>query len=274
MLKPIHALVGTDLFLQLERLGELLAELPKDAQRIDVDGETAELAAVLDDLRSFAMFSSAKVIVIRSADAFITRFREPLEHYAAKPSAGSTLILRVNSLPSNQRIYKLISANGQVHDCNAPKDLARWAIERAKRAHQLQIEAEAARVLVDLIGDDLGRLDNEMAKLALQTDGKVTGESVRKNVSFQREQEMWDMTNEVAAGRTSEAVRRWRQLVQMDSSAEFRAVTWLVMWLEKVRKALALMRAGRREFDIAKELKIWPASAAGPFLRTASRIGE
>jgi DNA polymerase III delta subunit len=82
------------------------------------------------------------------------------------------------------------------------------------------------------------------------------------------------MTNEVAAGRTTEAVRRWRQLVQMDSSAEFRAVTWLVMWLEKVRKALALQRAGRKEFDIAKELKIWPASAAGPFLQTAARVGE
>jgi len=29
-------------------------------------------------------------------------------------------------------------------------------------------------------------------------------------------------------------LRRWRQLVQLDSSAEFRAVTWLGMWLEDV----------------------------------------
>ena len=85
---------------------------------------------------------------------------------------------------------------------------------------------------------------------------------------------MWDMTNEVAAGRTTAALRRWRQLVQLDGSAEFRAVTWLVMWLEKVRKALVMMRAGRREFDIARELKIWPASAAGEFLKTAGRIGD
>jgi len=45
---------------------------------------------------------------------------------------------------------------------------------------------------------------------------------------------MWDMTNELAIGRPAEALRRWRQLVQIDPSTEFRAVTWLTMWLEEV----------------------------------------
>ena len=53
-------------------------------------------------------------------------------------------------------------------------------------------------------------------------------------VAFQREQEMWDMTNELATGNVVGALRRWRQLIQLDPSAEFRAVTWLGMWLEDV----------------------------------------
>jgi len=37
MVKPIYALVGADAFLQTQRLKEIVAQLPKDAQRIDVD---------------------------------------------------------------------------------------------------------------------------------------------------------------------------------------------------------------------------------------------
>jgi DNA polymerase III delta subunit len=93
-------------------------------------------------------------------------------------------------------------------------------------------------------------------------------------VAFQREQEMWDMTNALAAGRPAEALRRWRHLVQMDSSAEFRAVTWLGMWLENVRKALAMKKKGIGAGTIAQQLRIWPREIQQPFFKTSEALGE
>jgi DNA polymerase III delta subunit len=94
-------------------------------------------------------------------------------------------------------------------------------------------------MLADLIGEDLGRLDTEIAKLAIQADdGQVTAETVAKNVAFTREREMKDLTHAVAIGNTTEALRRWRQLLQSDSSSEFRAVTWLGIWLGEVEMVL------------------------------------
>jgi DNA polymerase-3 subunit delta len=233
----VYALVGTDSFRQLEALGEILSAMPGDVQRVDADGERAELADVLDELRSFAMFGGAKLVVVRDADAFISRFREQLEEYVANPSQSGTLVLRLNSLPSNQRIYKAIAKVGTIEDCNPPKDVVRWVAEHGQSAHGIRLSADAARLLVELVGNDLGRLDGELAKLALQADdkgGKVDADAVTNSAAFQREQEMWDMTNELAAGNAAGALRRWRQLVQLDPSAEFRAVTWLGMWLEDV----------------------------------------
>src|SRR3954454_8188242 len=117
MVKPVYALVGADAFLQTQRLKEILAQLPKDAQRIDVDGERAELADVLDELRSFAMFGGAKVVVVGNGDEFITRFREQLENYCQQPADSATLVLRVNSLPKTQRIAKAIAKTGQIIEC-------------------------------------------------------------------------------------------------------------------------------------------------------------
>jgi DNA polymerase-3 subunit delta len=275
MAQPVFALVGVDTFLQLQNLEMVLRQLPQGAQRSDVDGERAELADVLDDLRSFAMFGGAKVVVVRSADAFLTRFREQLEDYVAAPAESATLVLRLNSLPANQRIHKAIAKVGQIIDCNPPKakDLPAWIVKRAP-AHKVRIDTDAARLLADLVGDDLGRLDNELAKLAIGAEsGKISAADVSGGVSFQREQEMWDMTGELAAGRTAEALRRWRRLVQLDPSAEFRAVTWLGMWLENVRKALAMRGQGMNPFAIGSALRIWPRENQEPFVRTATALG-
>ena len=242
MAKPVYALVGDVSFLQLQELARITATVGKDAQRMDYDGESAQLAEVLDELRCYSMFGGdcGKLVVLRSADAFVTKFREQLESYLVAPSSSGTLVLRLSSLPANTKVAKLIGKIGEIIPCEPPKDPAGWAVSRAKSAHGVQLAPDAARMLADLIGSDLGRLDTEIAKLAIQSDGgKVTAETVSQNVAFTREREMWDLTNAVAVGNTAEALRRWRQLIQSDSSAEFRAVTWLGMWLGEVQAVLS-----------------------------------
>src|SRR4051794_36721448 len=81
--KPVYALLGDDSFLQLQALQNVSSKLPRDASRVEFDGERAELSDVLDELRSFAMFGGGKIVVIRGADEFITRYREQLEDYLA-----------------------------------------------------------------------------------------------------------------------------------------------------------------------------------------------
>ena len=275
---PVYAIVGSDVFLQLEALRNIISSMPADSQRVDVDGETGQLADTLDELRSFSMFGGYKVVVIRAADAFITKHREALEDYVEKPSSAGTLILRCESLPKNQRIYKAIDKAGEVIACEPPKQmqLPDWIVRHAKSAHKMAVGGEAANVLADLIGPDLGRLDNEIAKLALQIEPGATlkPEMITSTVAFQREQEMWNMTDSLTTGQTAEAVRRWRQLVASDPSSEFRAVTWLALWLEKATRALAMKKMRINAFTIAKELKIWPAQNAEKLLATVERLGE
>jgi DNA polymerase III delta subunit len=274
-LKPVYALVGADAFMQLQFLAGIVRQAGAGAQRIDVDGERAELAAVLDEVRCFAMFGSGKVVVVQNAEAFVTRYREQLEEYVLKPSDSATLVLRLASLPANQRIYKAIAKTGVIEKCDPPKDLGKWIIDRGRTVHQLAVAPDAARLLADYVGDDLARLDNELAKLALSVnDAKVRAQDIAAGVAFQREQQMSEMVNAVAAGKPAEAVQRWRRLLQMDSSTEFRAVTWLAIWLTNVRKALAMKRQGMNSFSITSALRIWPREMQQPFMDTAVLLGE
>ena len=134
---------------------------------------------------------------------------------------------------------------------------------------------DAARTLADLIGDDLGRLDSELAKLALSSDtGKIDGGNITTNVAFQREQEMKDMTIELASGKAAAALTRWRQLLQLDPSTEFKAVTWLGMWLEDVRAYLTAKRSGREREFIGKVGWKYKGDRLREFTDTASKLGQ
>jgi DNA polymerase-3 subunit delta len=274
---PVYAIIGDDSFLQLQKLAEIVAELPPDVDRIEFDGERAELADVLDELRSFAMFGAGKLVIVRNADEFISRFRSQLEDYVAEPSSSGTLVLRLESLPSNQRIFKAIAKIGKIHSCAPPKgkDLPSWIISRGKSVHRLAVTSPAANLLADLIGADLGRLDNELAKLALQCDGgKLDVPDVSGSVAFQREQEMWSLTDALTAGDPAGALRRWRQLVRLDSSTEFRAVTWLAIWLANLRKAIEMRRKRVPDAVIARSCRIFDPRQQQPFFKTAEKLGE
>jgi DNA polymerase III delta subunit len=102
----------------------------------------------------------------------------------------------------------------------------------------------------------------------------VTADAIANSVAFQREREIKDLTAALAAGDAAEALRRWRQLVQIDSSAEFRAVTWIGIWLENVRQAITMSKSGMNPFAIGGALRIWPREAAVALVENARKLGE
>lgn len=272
---PVYAVIGEDAFLQLQALEDIASRLPKDTQRNTVEGASAQLAEVLDDLRSYSLFGGHKLVVMREAGEFVTRYRENLERYLAEPAAASTLVLRLDSLPANQRVYKLIDKLGGIAKCETPKNLGQWVQQRAKAGHKLAIDKQAADTLADLVGADLGRLDSEIAKLALRFGaGPVSSEQVRESCAFQREQQMWDLTNALGGGDVAGALRKWRQLLQMDSSAEFRIFVWLTILLENLRTICRRRRLGLADAELGRRLRVWDRGLLGRFIKTADTLGE
>jgi len=85
---------------------------------------------------------------------------------------------------------------------------------------------------------------------------------------------MWDLTNAMAVGQSTVALKRWRQLTQLDPSAEFRAVTWIGMWLEDVRKVLGARRAGQNPQSVLPRFKYRDPKMRSEFINTAVAMGD
>ena len=130
------------MFLQLQRQSESVQQAPDDAQRIDIDGERAQLADVLDELRSFAMFGGHKMVIVRDAEDFISRFRESFREVSRRPGRLRNTAAALRTLAKTTRIYKLIDKLGGICECEPPTQLASWIMSQAKNAHGLTLSSE------------------------------------------------------------------------------------------------------------------------------------
>jgi DNA polymerase-3 subunit delta len=186
------------------------------------DGPTAELKDVLDELFTLAMFGGGKrLVVVDEADAFVTRFRPELEEYVARPASSAVLLLSLRSFPANTRLYKAVLAAGAVIECNAPPAprLAKWVADWGAQSRKLRVSSAAAELLLDIIGPELGLLDQELAKLALVAAGdrKITVEMVQEMVGGWRAKTTWEMLDAALSGDAAAALA---QLDRLLSSGE------------------------------------------------------
>jgi DNA polymerase III subunit delta len=125
-------------------------------------------------------------------------------------------------------------------------------------------------MLVELIGPELGLLDQELAKLALMAgdEKKITEESVRRSVGGWRTKTTWEMLDAAMDGNVREAMLQLDRLLasgeqpvgllgQISASLRrFAAATRLVLQAESARRRInlrdALEQAGIRSFVLQK----------------------
>lgn len=97
--------------------------------------------------------------------------------------------------------------------------LNEWVTKRA-RAQQRRISPDAARLLVDSLGDDLRMLANEIDKLCtyVGAGGEIDAQAVRMLTPVARQSKVFDLTNALARRDTSAAVALLHDLLAQGES--------------------------------------------------------
>jgi len=264
---PAHAVCGGEIFLRRRAVADLTHRVLGNADRSlalnEYDGSDAgtSLAGVLDDLRTLPFLSERRLVVVREADAFITKYRQELEDYLDSPSPTGVLLLDCKTLPSNTRLYKKIAAVGEVVDCKPMKAAAvpGWLIEHCRATCNKKLDARAAALLCDQIGVNLGLLDAEIQKLALYVGERTTiaADDVEKLTGRCREEEIWGILSAIAAGNRAKALVQWEEVWQTDRAASARAIAGLAYTVRRLLTAKRAQEAGASRDELRKIMMIW-----------------
>ncbi len=247
----VNVIYGPDELLRSQALQELRAAVVGDDADLAImqfEGPRAELADVLDELRTIPLMCAHRVVELRDADVFVTRHREALERYCSTCSPSGTLILLCKTFDARTRLFKAIKALGGVHKCEAPRGqaLSAWLIARAEKHHGKRLNRAAAGRLCQLIGEDLAALDSELYKLATYVGERSTIEitAVDELVGLRREEKVFGIADAVVRGDVRNALGQWDHVWATDRAAPGRAVGGLAWAMRRYLDAKLRMQAG------------------------------
>ncbi|HKI32939.1 MAG TPA: DNA polymerase III subunit delta [Gemmataceae bacterium] len=210
--QPVYVLAGDEDFLKRQVARALRLSILGDGDGFGYSshaGDKAVWSAVHDELHTLPFLGGHRLVVVEGADPFVTRNRAALEKYVAEPSSSGVLVLHVNSWPATTKLAKLIDSNGTLV-CKAPAAarLPEWCVRWCLAQQGKQLAAPAAQLLVELIGPEMGLLDQELAKLAAYAGeaARIDSADVDKLVGQSRAEEVWTIFDAIAAGKGGEAL--------------------------------------------------------------------
>jgi DNA polymerase III delta subunit len=277
-------LVGDEPFLSFHMLALLRERLCPDeadrawAWREFAGDESPDPRDVFDEAATVPLFGGAtRAAIVRSADAFVSQARNLLEDLAGKPRGRRGLvILEVKSLPSNTRLAKAAAQHGLVIDMSIPQrgDLAPWVRQWAQSRHGVQLAAATAQRLLERLADNLGQVDQALARLAATIDptakkAAIQPEAVDDFAGSPQERTAWSMIDGAAGGDARAAIAQLSDLLDAGENPIGLAAqaTTVLRRLSTAARLLALPAGAGRPAGIEQAVReagvaAWPKAVA------------
>lgn len=209
-------------------------------------GDRIDLAAVLDELQTVSFFGSRRLVLVEGADTFVSKYRPNLEKLVQEPPTTGVLILEVKTWPAATRLAKLLDTKAAIQ-CKAPASakLPAWCIEWTKSQYDRQLTQQAAQLLVDLIGAEMGQLDQELQKLVayIGKRNQITEGDVDKLVGRSQGENTWKIFDAIGAGNVKDALEILDRLLEQGEEP-LRILGAFSMQLRRLAQAARLAQQG------------------------------
>ena len=280
---PLYVVFGKERRLVIDALEGLVEGLLGDADRqlalTEFEGGQGDLAEVLDTVRTAPFLSERRVVVLREAEGFISTYREGLEKYLERPSGTGVLVLVAETFAKSTRLYKKVAALGGLVGCETldRRQLGGFLTDYAQRRHGVGIEPGAARLLVELVGDEAGMLCGEVDKLAVYVSDparparRIRVEDVEAAVGNYRVHSVFEVIEAMTAGRAGEALERFEQMLAGDREAQYKAVGAFAWHFRRLYNARRMLEEGAGPGAIVGRLGVYGAKEQ--FIGQVRRLG-
>jgi DNA polymerase-3 subunit delta len=193
--KPVYFLMGeepyyidiiTDYF-----LANVLDESEKAFNQLVLYGRDTDMGNIVTSARKFPMMASRQLIVVKEAQNL--RNLEGLESYLTAPLASSILVFayKYKKIDKRTKLAKLLVEKSVLFESDKVREdkVPVW-ISSHVASSGYQIDQKAATLLVDFLGNDLGKIANELEKLILvipQGTKQITAGLIEKNIGISKD---------------------------------------------------------------------------------------
>lgn len=181
----------------------VLNEADKAFNQTVVYGRDVTGRDIADRCRVYSMLNNYQVIIVKEAQDLTANNRklDDLEPYIENPQENTILVMgyKYKKIDKRKSFYKKLKKSDKVTFLETKKvydnQIPGW-IEKYVKEKGYSIDAVSTRLLADYVGNDLGRLVNEINKLFITADEskKITPETIETNIGISKDFNIFELT--------------------------------------------------------------------------------
>ena len=195
-LKPIYFLMGEEAY-YIDKISDfiennVLDEAEKGFNQMVLYGRDVSIDDIVSNAKRYPMMAERQVVIVKEAQD-LSRTIEKLVKYAENPQPSTVLVLnyKYKKLDKRKALYKAINKHGgQVFESKKlyENQVPDW-IRRVLKGQGYDISPKAAQMLVEFLGTDLGKVNNELNKLkiVLPKGTQITPEHIEENIGISKD---------------------------------------------------------------------------------------
>lgn len=193
--KPIYFLMGEEPY-YIDKISDfiednVLSDDKKGFNQMVLYGRDVTVEDIIGNAKRYPMMSEYQVVIVKEAQD-LSRTIEKLADYAKNPQPTTILVLnyKYKKIDKRKALYKAINGAGIVYESKKlyENQVADW-IRRVLAGQKYDISPKAAQMLVEFLGTDLSKINNELDKLKiiLPKGTQITPEHIEENIGISKD---------------------------------------------------------------------------------------
>jgi DNA polymerase III subunit delta len=256
-----------------------LAEAQSGAQGFELfEGDASSPETVAAALNAMTFAIGRRFIIVDGVERWKEKDLDALEAALAQIDPDTTISFFAREdgrSKAPKRLHDAIKrAGGEISDQEnlKPWELPKWVTQQA-RAYGLGLTPEAARALVNQVGERQERLLRELEKLVLEfgpgTD--LDAEQIQDLTASSAEHKAWTLADALLSGDPARATRAYLQ-VRAQGERLPGLIYWMSSRVRQAHQAARALEAGQPQATVRGGLRM-PPKAADQLISDARRMG-
>ncbi len=199
-IKPIYFLMGEEPY-YIDKLSEyieknILSAEEKGFNQTVLYGRDVTIEDVVSTAKRYPMMADRQVVIVKEAQD-LARTIDKIESYVENPMTSTVLVFcyKYKTLDKRKKVTKLLAKHGVLYESKKlyENQVGDW-IKRVLAGKKYNIEPKASAMLVEFLGTDLNKINNELEKLQIILPiGTVTSKDIEENIGFSKDYNVFEL---------------------------------------------------------------------------------
>ena len=212
-IKPIYFLMGEEPY-YIDKLSDfieqnVLTEEEKGFNQTVFYGRDVSIEDIVSTAKRYPMMAERQVVIVKEAQD-LSRTIDKIESYLENPMESTVLVFcyKYKTLDKRKKVTKLFAQKGIVYESKKlyENQVGDW-IKRVLAGKKYTIEPKASAMLVEFLGTDLSKINNELEKLQiiLPVGSTIDPKHIEENIGFSKDFNNFELLNALGSRNQAKA---------------------------------------------------------------------